>query len=204
MEAVLDPTDVGPVLDAEPPRVDPSFAMPVESWRRLFAQVAEGRLSALGELYEAAAERLHGLALWRTGSADDAAEVVQEVFVRLAERRQQLPGVRDPRAWLLSVTHRAAVDRCRRNRRRQASGLEDCRYLEGRSRDSDRHIDAERASRLLGQLPEKQRDVIYLKHFADCSFAEIGRVTGVPTFTAASRYRLGMKRLRSLLEGGAR
>ena len=33
------------------------------------------------------------------------------------------------------------------------------------------------------------------------SFAEIGDVTGVPKFTAASRYRLGMEKLRAFLEG---
>ena len=37
-------------------------------------------------------------------------------------------------------------------------------------------------------------------HFAGCTFAEIGRITRVPTFTAASRYRLGIKKLRTLLE----
>jgi DNA-directed RNA polymerase specialized sigma24 family protein len=39
-----------------------------------------------------------------------------------------------------------------------------------------------------------------MRHFEECTFARIGRITGVPTFTAASRYRLGIGRLRRLLE----
>ena len=59
--------------------------------------------------------------------------------------------------------------------------------------------DAARASRLLLGLPPAQREAVYLRHFAGLSVAEVGDVTGVPTFTAASRYRLGIGRLRKLM-----
>ena len=36
---------------------------------------------------------------------------------------------------------------------------------------------------------------------ASCTFAEIGRIVGVPKFTAASRYRNGIAKLRRLMEG---
>jgi DNA-directed RNA polymerase specialized sigma24 family protein len=41
--------------------------------------------------------------------------------------------------------------------------------------------------------------VVFLKHFAELTFREIGRVTGVPMFTAAARYRLALRRLRQHL-----
>ena len=66
---------------------------------------------------------------------------------------------------------------------------------------TERALDAVAAKNLppgLRELPAPQREAIYLRHFAGCSFAEIGKATGVPTFTAASRYRLGMRRLRQL------
>jgi RNA polymerase sigma-70 factor (ECF subfamily) len=53
----------------------------------------------------------------------------------------------------------------------------------------------------LAGLPDTNRVVIYLKHFAGCTFAEIGDIVGVPKFTAASRYRNGIQKLRKLLEG---
>jgi DNA-directed RNA polymerase specialized sigma24 family protein len=53
---------------------------------------------------------------------------------------------------------------------------------------------------MLAGLPLKQRETIYLRHFAGCTFADIGRIVGVPTFTASSRYRLGVHRLRRLME----
>jgi RNA polymerase sigma-70 factor (ECF subfamily) len=169
-------------------------------WGDLFLDLADGDAKALEELYDATAGKIFGLALWRTGSKEDAAEVVQEVFVRLTEQAERLHKVKQPRAWLLTVAHRAAVDATRR--RRKSEPLESCRYLEAASTEVDRELDAGKASALLAELPPAQRVAVYLRHFADCSFAEIGRVTGVPTFTAASRYRLGIAKLRQLMEGG--
>ncbi len=170
------------------------------SWRTIFADLAEGRQSALDDLYDLASRQLYGLALWRTGSEDDAADVVQDVFVKVAEQGPKLASIRNPKGWLLTVTHRAAVDIGRRRSRRSAEPIEEYPFLTAVDGDSDRMLDAARASVLLAGMPPNLRDVIYLKHFADCTFAEIGAIVGVPTFTAASRYRKGISDLRSLME----
>jgi RNA polymerase sigma-70 factor (ECF subfamily) len=172
---------------------------PVDAWRGMFAGIAAGDPAGLEAVYRVAARRIFGLALWRTGSVEDAADVVQEVFVRLAGSRDRLPGVADPRAWLLSLAHHVAVDITRRRTRRRATPLEEVPHLVAPEGEGN-PVDAGRASRLLAQLPAAQRDAIYLRHYEECTFAEIGRITGVPTFTAASRYRLGIARLRRLLE----
>lgn len=172
-----------------------------ENWRGLFLALAQGRVSALETLYDEAAHTLYGLALWRTGSAEDAADVVQDVFVRVAEQGSRLAKVKNPRAWLFTVTRRAAIDLTRRRRRRQTESIEDFAFLTATDDDPNRSVDAARASKMLAVLPAAQRDVVYLRHFGWCSFAEIGRIVGIPKFTAASRYRSGIARLRSLMEG---
>jgi RNA polymerase sigma-70 factor (ECF subfamily) len=172
-----------------------------DEWRCLFEGVAEGKVTDLERLYELAAERLYGLALWHTRSREDARDVVQDVFVRLAEQRDRLRRVRQPRAWLLTVAHRRAVDIVRKRRKRGVEAIDAASLLVAPSDDPDRVIEAGRLSRLLVKLPRPQREAIYLRHFADCSFAEIGRIVGAPTFTAASRYRLGISSLRRLIGG---
>jgi hypothetical protein len=57
-----------------------------DGWKDLFARLAAGDSSALEPMYGAAAGPVFGLALWRTGSVEDASDVVQEVFLRLAQR----------------------------------------------------------------------------------------------------------------------
>ncbi|HNX50843.1 MAG TPA: sigma-70 family RNA polymerase sigma factor [Thermoanaerobaculaceae bacterium] len=160
------------------------------------AAVGRGEAEALGELFDACGADLYGLALCRTGHIQDAEDVLQEVFVRLARSRAGLGKVRNPRSYLLGMAHRASIDVLRR--RRQVVGLDEG-LLEATGVDQDRVVDAGRLAALLGELPDAQREAVWLRHFAGLSFAEIGDVTEVPTFTAASRYRLGIARLRRRL-----
>jgi RNA polymerase sigma-70 factor (ECF subfamily) len=171
-----------------------------DRWAAVFAALADGRLEALEELYDLAAAEIYRLALWRTGSLEDAEDVVQEVFVRLAERGPELRAVRHPRRWLLTVTRRCAVDLCRRRQRRRTEPMPEAPYLEPTTGDAERAAEARAISRLVGRLPANQREVVLLRHFAGCTYSEIGRITRVPTFTAASRYRLAIARLRRLME----
>ena len=172
-----------------------------EEWKRLFAELARGDTDALEALYEVAARLVFGIALWRTGSVEEAKDVVQEVFLRVARSRSRLGAVEEPRAWFLSLAHHVSVDLVRGRKRREARSLEDVPFLIAPAGDVSREVDARRASALLTNLPDEQREAVWLKHFGDCTFAAIGRITGVPTFTAASRYRLGVAKLRRLMEG---
>jgi RNA polymerase sigma-70 factor (ECF subfamily) len=197
VEAVTD--DLPPLA----PEGDAPARRAEENWRDLFQDLVDGRLAALAELYDAAAPKLYGLALWRTGSEEDAADVVHDVFVRLVEQGPRLAKVRNPKAWLLAVTHRAAIDTTRRRRRRNAEPIDDFPFLRAADDDGERMLDAAQVSVLLAGLRETQRVVIYLKHFAGCTFEEIGEIVGVPKFTAASRYRNGVSKLRQLMEVGS-
>lgn len=172
-----------------------------EALREPFEALARGDAAALERVWEVASRHLYGLALWRTGSPEDAGDVVQEVFVRLAGRRGELARVSAPHVWLLSVAHNAAVDVVRRRARARTEPLEGIDLVDASAGDPGRRVDAERVSRHLARLPVAQREAVALRHVAGCSFREIGRITGVPTFTAASRCRLGLKRLRQLMEG---
>jgi RNA polymerase sigma-70 factor (ECF subfamily) len=168
----------------------------------LFGELAESceeaeRQRPLGALYDAVAADLYGIALWRTESPADAADVVQTVFVRLAEGRVRFGRVRNPRLFLLAMAHRAAVDLVRR--RRPAVALDELSVAEAllvEPVSAAAGAEAAELSRWLLELPVRQREALYLRYFAGLTFREIGRVAGVPTFTAASRCRLGLSALR--------
>jgi len=167
-----------------------------------FLALSQGDPAALDTVWEIAGARLHGLALWRTGSPEDAADVVQDVFVRIARKAAGLHRVKNPEAWLMTVTRRIALDWVRKRKVRTAEPLENCHYLADVSGDPAGIADANRASSLLHQLPVEQREVIYLRLFAGCTFAEIGKIMSSTRYTAASRYRLGIGKLRVLLGRG--
>lgn len=182
------------------PALDVSWG---EALRAPFGALAAGDSAALEAIWDLASRRLYGLALWRTGCEEDARDVVQEVFVRLASRRGELSTVATPHVWLLAVTHNAAVDALRRKARRRAEPLESAAHVAAPEADPERAAVASRASRALAQLPPAQREAVLLHHVTGCSFREIAAITGVPAFTAASRCRLALARLRHLM-GGSR
>jgi RNA polymerase sigma-70 factor (ECF subfamily) len=172
---------------------------------RLFTELdratdAADRDRLLAELYDEFAADLHGVALWRTGCRDDAADVVQTVFVRLAAGKVRFGRVRKPRLLLLAMAHRAAIDVVRR--RRPTVAIEDAPALV-QPATADAATEASAVSHWLRTLPAPQREALYLRYFVGLGFREIGAVTGVPTFTAASRCRLGLAALRRLAGGRA-
>ena len=183
-------------LDEDIPDRDASWS---EALRAPFDALASGDAAALGTVWDLASRRLYGLALWRTGREEDARDVVQDVFVRLASRRGELAVVAQPGVWLLAVAHNAAVDAMRRRARRPTEPLECAAHVAAPGADPERVAAAARTSEALSQLPPHQREAVLLHHVAGCSFREIGAITGVPAFTAASRCRLALARLRRLL-----
>ena len=157
-----------------------------------FAALASGDADALGAIYDLAAADLFGFALWLTGSRSDAEDAVQDSFVRLARSRADLGAVRNPKSYLLSIAHRV----CAEQRRRPRPVPLDESLCEPLREDHDARLDAARVNDALLGLPAEQREAVYLRHFGEMSFAEVGAVTGVSLFTAASRCRLGLARLR--------
>ena len=59
---------------------------------------------------------------------------------------------------------------------------------------------AENVRRAIALLPDEQRDAVILRYWHDMKLRDIAAVTGVSTATAKSRLRLGMEKLRRLLE----
>src|SRR5262249_54327905 len=103
----------------------------------IVARAAEGDPEALGPLYDALAPAIFAAALWRTGSRADAADVVQDVFVKIAASPGVLRGVQHPKRYVLTMAHRCAIDRTRG--RRPEVDLDDALLAPGI--DADRQID---------------------------------------------------------------
>jgi len=70
-------------------------------------------------------------------------------------------------------------------------GSVDGEIIKSESNDSIRKI--------VDMLPEEQREVIVLRHFADMSFKEIAEVTNCSINTALGRMRYGLLNLRKIM-----
>ena len=155
-----------------------------------------GGAEALGELYDLCARTIYGYAFVHLRNREDSEDVVQEVFVKLMRTRSDLKEVRNPAAYLLCMAHRAIVDL---RRKPSAHPLEE-EIMDARGDGQMPIQDRLAVNQAMCALSPEQRAAVYLKEVEGMSFMEIASVTGTNLFTAASRCRLGLNRLKKLLE----
>ena len=145
-------------------------------------------------LYDAKAAQmiLYGRALGL--SRAEAEDVLQESFLAVM-RLNALPERLDH--YCLRVFRNRALNYRRGLLRRLARELESRHWFEAEPRDSREEL----AMRRLAKLPPEQREVIVLKIWHECTFEEAGALLGISPNTAAARYRYGLQKLRSYLNG---
>ena len=155
----------------------------------------------LESLYDQHATALTGFLVALTGSVVEARDVLQDVFVRLARSGETADAPREPRAFLLTLARRAAVDRLRREgsrQRRHLAAAVDARLL-APAADPDAEVFRCAIESALRVLPDEQRAAVLLHVWNGLTFREMADVLGIPLHTAASRCRYGLARLREAL-----
>lgn len=157
-------------------------------------------MAPLERLYNDHAQALYAFALDLTRHEADAADILQEIFCRIAAKPALLAGVRDERAFLLRMVYTRVVDASRRRAVRQKfAGQERAAPLFAEAGDPDEAAFRENLAAALAALPEEQRAVVHLKLWQGLTFEEIAGTLDIPANTAASRYRYGLDKLRTLL-----
>ena len=162
-------------------------------------------VEALAELYDRNGGHAFALAYRILSDRGMAEEVTQDAFLSVwrqaATYRSSAGRVRP---WLLAIVHHRSIDRTRRVRDRQPHAALDEAWMV--PADADVFADVYRGVQrgqirdALAALPEEQRTAINLAYFHGNTFSEIAEMTGVPSGTVKSRVRLGLSKLRVLLD----
>ena len=160
-----------------------------------------GSKDALRRIYEKYKDDLLGLAITLLRDRSVGEDVVHDVFVSFAETTG---------SFRLSGTLKGYLSTCvangARDRNRLKSGLSaglDAAEVAGSNSDGpvEHAMGREESGRLqdlLGRLAYEQREVIVLHLHHGMRFREIAKALGVSINTVQSRYRYGLKKLRSI------
>jgi RNA polymerase sigma-70 factor (ECF subfamily) len=156
----------------------------------------------LERLYDDHAQALFAFLLSFTRDEADTRDLLQELFVKLAQRPATLDAVRDERSFLLRLARNLAIDLVRRRGARvknyeQMAG-ESVALFEPASEPDERAF-REALATALGELPVEQREVVHLKLWEGLTFEQIAELLEIPLNTAASRYRYGLDKMRQRL-----
>jgi RNA polymerase sigma-70 factor (ECF subfamily) len=163
-----------------------------------------GSREALARIYEKYVNALLSLAMGLLNDSHEAQDVVQDVFVSFAQGAGSLELTGSLRAYLARSVVNRVRDRVRR-RQSQQRRVDALATTADSANRSDRALEynerCERLSAALAQLPYEQREAVVLKARHEMKLKDIARLQGVSLSTAHGRYRYGMNKLRTLLNG---
>ena len=183
--------------------VDGSASAPTNE--DLLQRVAGGDRDAFAELYDATAPRVFGLVKRLLRDHAQSEEVTQEIFLEIWQTAARYdPNKGGAMAWMLTMTHRRAVDRIRAS---QASRDRDVRIgirdhapaFDSVVESVEVVIESERVKEAMMRLTELQRQAVQLAYFGGYSHREVSAMLSVPIGTVKTRLRDGMIRLRDEL-----
>ncbi|MFA1545614.1 ECF RNA polymerase sigma factor SigK [Actinomadura chokoriensis] len=175
----------------------------------LLGRTARGDERAFELLYDVVAAPVHGLARRVVRDPAMAEEVTQEVMIEVWRSAARYdPDRGGAMAWIMTIAHRRAVDRVRRE---QSAGEREARAAEpGASAHGpaaadpvaervEARLEHERVRRCLRTLTQLQRESVTLAYYGGHTYREVATLVGAPPNTVRTRMRDGIIRLRDCL-----
>lgn len=167
----------------------------------LLAGIATGDADAMAAFVRRHQARVYGLALSVVGVPAIAEEVAQEAFVRAWKHAGNYDARRaQASTWLLTITRNVAIDVVRVRRELATDPVAVAEMMVATSNDSDRVAESERIAAALRALPREQAVAVMLSVHFGMTAREIGEQQKIPLGTAKTRIRMGLLRLRTMLE----
>jgi RNA polymerase sigma-70 factor (ECF subfamily) len=170
----------------------------MESDEELMAAIARGEERALGALVDRYAARLHAFLLRVTGNRDDADDLLQDAWIRVARGAPGFDRGRRARPWLYGIAANLARDLHRRRGVRLRAAHE---IRSEPPPPAPRPLDRIDLRERLARLPERLREVLVLRFYDDLDEAEMAEALGIPRGTVKSRLHGAIRALRSGWEG---
>ena len=169
----------------------------------------EGNNSAFDILLNRHQDRLFNYIFFLVRSREVAEDIFQETFVKAIVTLQHGRYQNDGKfaAWITRIAHNLVIDQFRVERNENAVSndeaefdlLNDAKLAEGTIENrmvNEQVLKDVRA--LVDELPDCQREVVFMRYYQDLSFKEIAEMTGVSINTALGRMRYAVLNMRRI------
>jgi RNA polymerase sigma-70 factor, ECF subfamily len=169
----------------------------------LVRQLQDGSLEALGDLYDRHQRLVYRTALAITGDAEAAADLLQDVFLRLHRFSDHIDPNRPIEPWLYRMTANQSYTWMKRSRFWLSLIEEKIEWIAGAAKNIVVHQtfndENQNVKQALAALPLQQRIVVVLYYLNDLSLQEISEVLDIPVGTVKSRLHYGREKMRTNL-----
>jgi RNA polymerase sigma-70 factor (ECF subfamily) len=173
--------------------------------RLLIYKFNRGDSNALRRIYEKYRNDLLKVATALLNDRNSVEDVVHDVFVTFAQGMGNFRLRGSLKGYLSICIANRARDRNRATQRKRTVDLDGAEPIRSDTSMPDhlaeRNELTEQLDYAMTHLPYEQREIIILRLQSRTGFAQIAKSKGVSANTIRSRYRYGLNRLRSILDG---
>lgn len=176
---------------------------------QLITLFKKGHSSALEELVQRHKDKLYTSIVLLVKDSFLAEDIFQDTFIKIIDtiRAERYTEKGKFLPWAMRIAHNLCVDYFRKIKRTPIIKTSDDKDIFNVLSFSESSAEEkmitrqshDRVRRMLDLLPEEQREVIILRHYADLSFKEIADLTQVSINTALGRMRYGLINLRKMM-----
>jgi RNA polymerase sigma-70 factor (ECF subfamily) len=176
---------------------------------KLVSLYMEGNNSAFDVLLNRHKDRLYNYIYFLVRSREVTEDIFQETFVKAIVTLQQGRYQDDGKfsAWITRIAHNLVIDQFRVERNENLVSndetdfdiLNDAKLSEGTVENrmvNEQVLKDVRA--LIDELPDCQREVVFMRYYQDMSFKDIAEITGVSINTALGRMRYAVLNMRRI------
>jgi RNA polymerase sigma-70 factor (ECF subfamily) len=139
-----------------------------------------------------------------------AEDIFQDLFIKVIENLRSKNYKEENKflQWTLRIAHNLCVDHFRKLKKEPVVKTSDDRdifdIIDLKETNAEQRIiknqNHNTVMQLVDQLPEEQREIIILRHFADLKFKEIADMLNCSVNTALGRMRYGLLNIRKMME----
>lgn len=169
----------------------------------LLARYRNGDRDAFAELVVRYQRPVYNAAFWILRKAEDASDVTQDVFLKVAEQADEFDPDYKFFSWIYRIAVNESLNLLRRNRREEALDEEVDLPASERENPEQQAGEAQLARRIkqaMMRMSTNDRMVLTLRHFAELSYQEIGQILDLDEKTVKSRLFEARHRLSNLLQ----
>ncbi len=183
----------------------------IQTDNELIRQFIDGRQSSIEELIHRYKNQVYTYINLLVKNQALAEDILQDSFIKVIKSLKTGKYQENGKflSWVLRISHNLVIDHYRKAK--QINTISNDRYdtdLFNSTKFSDDTIEdkmidnqiTDEVKALIEQLPDDQKQVIYLRHYADLSFKEIAEQTNVSINTALGRMRYALINLRKMIE----
>ncbi len=144
----------------------------------------------VGEYYK----DIYNLAYLLTKSRDDAADITQEVFLKVKEHLKSFRGEASIKTWLYRITTNEAK---RLFKKRETEKHVKVPLLFRTNRDVEKY---DKLKEALNELDRESYEILYLKFFKNMKEKEIAFILNIPPGTVKSRLHTAKEKLKKEMQ----